>query len=196
MNGEHRPPSTHDPAHGLMSWLHEEPRLRILVAPNGDIAWMSRAAEALPDRVFPFAAAGGAGGERRLDPVIAGRLASLTQERSHYLISTASADWVIWAQAVRTCEEDGSIGHPFVGLTLRQRGETPELEALAEACHLTRAEVRIIAALMAGQDTATAARGLGISLHTLRTHVRHAYRKLGVTTREGLFAGALAFMHP
>lgn len=181
----------------LITWLHQEPRPRLLVNSDGEVLWMSRAAEALSP-AFPLAAsdAGQAGAPRRLAPAIATRLATFDDERPHCLAPGAIPDWVIWAQAIHTEEDHPPGGPTLIGLTLRRRGEPPELDALAETCRLTCAEVRIVAALMTGRDTATVARELGISIHTLRTHVRHVYRKLGVTTREGLFAGALTYMHP
>jgi DNA-binding CsgD family transcriptional regulator len=50
--------------------------------------------------------------------------------------------------------------------------------------------------MLAGADTGGIALALAISVETLRTHVKHAYRKLGVSSRGQLFAGALDFIHP
>jgi DNA-binding CsgD family transcriptional regulator len=87
-------------------------------------------------------------------------------------------------------------GGPVLALILRPRRERPELAVLAEAGQLTRAEIRIIEMIVSGTETAAIAEALRISLETLRTHVKHAYRKLGVTTRGELFAAVADFLQP
>lgn len=195
---EERAPIAASPASELMKWLYDEPRVRILVSPGGDVLWMNRAARTLAPATFPFAAAKteGNGASLRIDPELRSQFVRLKGDRPLCLTSPAAPKSAIWAQLIPAGDDGASRGRPCVGLTLRRYGEAPQIEALARERDLTQAEIRIITSLMTGHDTAAAARSLGISIHTLRTHVRNAYRKLGVTTREGLFAGVLTYMHP
>ncbi len=47
----------------------------------------------------------------------------------------------------------------------------------------TATEWRVAAALRTGATNATIAQELGVSVHTVRSHVAHILRKLGVSTR-------------
>ena len=98
--------------------------------------------------------------------------------------------WMVWVRPL------SGPGGPVLALILRQRGERPNLAVLAEVGQLTRAEIRVIEMMMSGTETAGIAEALRISLETLRTHVKHAYRKLGVTTRGELFAAIADFLQP
>jgi DNA-binding CsgD family transcriptional regulator len=56
-------------------------------------------------------------------------------------------------------------------------------QTLGALSRLTAREASVVAALLAGESYDTAARGLGISVNTLRHAVSRAYRKLDVTTK-------------
>jgi DNA-binding CsgD family transcriptional regulator len=95
---------------------------------------------------------------------------------------------VIWAQRI---DAHGSMS---IGLTIRPIGEELEISALTKARQLTAAEARIVGMMLAGAETGRIAQTLDISVETLRTHVKHVYRKLGVNSRGELFATALQFL--
>ena len=56
------------------------------------------------------------------------------------------------------------------------------------ALDLTSAEATLLKRLVDGATVTEAARDLGVSLETARTHVKRAYAKLGVSSREEMFA--------
>lgn len=58
--------------------------------------------------------------------------------------------------------------------------------AFAELSKLTSSEKGIARLAASGHDNAGIARELGISQSTVRTHLRHVFRKLGITTRAKL----------
>ncbi|MBU1385703.1 MAG: helix-turn-helix transcriptional regulator [Alphaproteobacteria bacterium] len=58
---------------------------------------------------------------------------------------------------------------------------------------LTRSEERLLKALMGGANAEELAGSLGISIETVRTHVKRSYAKLGVANREQLFATMASF---
>ncbi|MFN3815124.1 helix-turn-helix transcriptional regulator [Brevundimonas sp.] len=58
---------------------------------------------------------------------------------------------------------------------------------------LTRSEAAIVKRLVDGQTPAAVAEQLGLSIETVRTHIRRIYNKLGVSSREQLFAAVASF---
>jgi DNA-binding CsgD family transcriptional regulator len=58
--------------------------------------------------------------------------------------------------------------------------------ALAQLAKLTQAEQTVARLAAAGHENADIARELNISLSTVRTHLRHVFRKLGISTRSKL----------
>lgn len=178
----------------LLAWLETDPRPRLLATAQGQVIWMSAAAEALPHGEFPFSSGSDhdLDGKRRLDPRLLAEIGPATRQLH---CATGKPEfrrqaWMVWA-----CALPGPGGH-VLALILRARGERPNLKVLAEAGQLTRAEIRTVEMMMSGTETASIADELGISLETLRTHIKHAYRKLGVTTRGELFALVADFLQP
>lgn len=74
------------------------------------------------------------------------------------------------------------VGHR---LTARANPNTPFVrnEAAIRSLGLTPREVEILQALASGSSNKTIARELGISPHTVKTHIANAYQKLGVERR-------------
>jgi len=58
---------------------------------------------------------------------------------------------------------------------------------IAAAFHLTEREVEVVRGLFEGDRQGMIARRLGISAHTVHTHLGRVYKKLEVTNRSGLF---------
>lgn len=58
---------------------------------------------------------------------------------------------------------------------------------------LTRSEAAVVKRLVAGQHAAAVAEELGLSIETIRTHIRRIYNKLEISSREQLFAIAGQF---
>ena len=174
----------------LAAWINHEQRARLIVTPLGDVLWISAAARALIDAGSPLL-------------IQAGRLTGTTPqvtERLHGLLTSVGApapclvleerDVVIRAQQI---EAAGSV---TIGLTIRPLKEALEITALAEARHLTAAETRIVGMMLGGAETGRIAQALDISVETLRTHIKHVYRKLRVKSRGELFARTLPFVQP
>ena len=63
---------------------------------------------------------------------------------------------------------------------------TETARALARLSCLTRAEHEVVRLASAGDDNADIARSLGVSVSTVRTHLRNVFRKLGITSRSRL----------
>lgn len=63
----------------------------------------------------------------------------------------------------------------------------PQLADLRDAFGLTPSELLIVEMLQLGHGANEIGKGLGISVHTVRAHLRHCYDKLGVSSREELW---------
>lgn len=177
----------------LVAWIDQERQARVIVTPDAGLVWASAAARVLLEQGRPF----WVDEEQRLTgartPVaerLAQYLAGVDERIRCWILEDSDEAWLVWAQQIR------AQGQVYIGLTIRRRGEPLAFTALAEARRLTPAEARIISMMLAGAETGRIAAALDISVETLRTHVKHAYRKLGVTSRGELFVGALPFLQP
>jgi DNA-binding CsgD family transcriptional regulator len=174
----------------LAAWINHEQRARIIVTPFGEVLWISAAARALTEAGTLLLIQGGR---------LTGSNPRVT-ERLHWLLTSVKTpapcwvleetDAVIWAQQI---EAAGAVS---IGLTIRPLKEALGITALAEARHLTAAEARIVGMMLGGAETGRIAQALDISVETLRTHIKHLYRKLGVNSRGELFARSLPFVQP
>jgi DNA-binding CsgD family transcriptional regulator len=63
---------------------------------------------------------------------------------------------------------------------------TESARALASLSKLTHSEHEVVRLAAAGHDNADIAKAFGVSLSTVRTHLRHVFQKLGITTRSRL----------
>ncbi|HEY3811700.1 MAG TPA: helix-turn-helix transcriptional regulator [Caulobacteraceae bacterium] len=80
------------------------------------------------------------------------------------------------------------------GLSVRRERREIILPDLTGAFGLTNAEQLIVRRLMQGWSATDVADDLGAALLTVRTHIKRAYAKLGVHSKEQLFAKLLAFV--
>jgi DNA-binding NarL/FixJ family response regulator len=62
-------------------------------------------------------------------------------------------------------------------------GSAKEASASSTSAALSQRERQIVAALAAGKDPKTIAQSLDISVHTVRSHLKTIYRKVGVRTQ-------------
>jgi DNA-binding CsgD family transcriptional regulator/PAS domain-containing protein len=62
----------------------------------------------------------------------------------------------------------------------------PDQQALRELYDVTDSEARVALALASGHSIQSAAESLDISAETLRTHLKHIFRKLGVSRQQDL----------
>ena len=88
-----------------------------------------------------------------------------------------------------------SDGLQLIGVSFRSTG--PEFEPIwadmSEIFGLTAAEHRIVRELLCGKSAERIAVGSGVSIDTVRTHIRHAYEKMEVSSREDLWRRAAPY---
>lgn len=183
-------PAAVDALPALAGWISQERRARLIVTPAGDALWVSAAARALIDAGSPLLIQGGrlTGTTPQVSERLQSLLASVEAPAPCWVLEERDA--VIWAQQI------DAAGPVRIGLTIRPIKEELEITALANARQLTAAEARVVGMMLGGAETGRIAQALDISVETLRTHVKHVYRKLGVNSRGELFAAALVFVQP
>lgn len=178
----------------LASWIDEERQARFILEPSRQILWLSLAARELIEAGAAFRV--DEGRLSSVDPKVQATITCLLQHASHthpicgLTESGPGNRWVLWARRITGSEDE------LTGLSVRRCRSTQEFSALAKTHELTRAEERVIEMMLAGAETGSIAQALDISPETVRTHVKHAYRKLGVSSRGELFAEAIDYAKP
>ena len=83
--------------------------------------------------------------------------------------------------AIRVSPVDGHVmPQPHVRLVSRNLAEAPRRTVATQSIRLSRREREAVRALRDGKSRAAVAKHLGISVHTLGTVCKRAYRKLGI----------------
>ncbi|MDT9598993.1 helix-turn-helix transcriptional regulator [Sphingosinicella rhizophila] len=80
-------------------------------------------------------------------------------------------------------------GMPVIGVTFHGTGQDfrPQWADVRSIFNLTSAEHRIVQMLLSGIGADGIATDLNLSINTVRTHIAHAYEKLGVSSRDELW---------
>ncbi len=80
------------------------------------------------------------------------------------------------------------------GVLIRADRREIELPDVTSAFGLTAAEQQIVRRLVNGQSATDISEALGIAVLTVRTHIKRAYSKIGVHSKEQLFARLMGFL--
>jgi DNA-binding NarL/FixJ family response regulator len=72
--------------------------------------------------------------------------------------------------------------------------DTDELVGLGDAYNLTPSEETVLQKMMRGNNVEKIARSSNTSPETVRTHVRRAYSKMSVSSREEMFSRLKPFL--
>ncbi len=100
---------------------------------------------------------------------------------SGYILKTAHADEIV--KAVRDTHEGGSAMTPAIAFKVLEffRANTPMPSATANF-HLSDREKQVLTCLVKGRSYKMIAEDLGISYHTVDSHIRKIYEKLHVSS--------------
>ena len=130
-----------------------------------------------------------AGANAKIHALLAGAVASATfEEPVRRILDTGDAIYVIRASVI----EAGNSS--LIALSLRDTSRLANCAPLQDVFGVTLAEQRVLEHLVHGLTIEAAAEVLGSSILTVRSQIKHAYAKLGVSTREELFARLLPFL--
>jgi DNA-binding CsgD family transcriptional regulator len=82
------------------------------------------------------------------------------------------------------------MGRRVLGLTVHHTGSRASMSyaGLRSAFNLTAGEFRVLDRMLAGRTADEVSAEFELSVETIRTHIRNIYTKIGVTSREALFA--------
>jgi len=97
-----------------------------------------------------------------------------------YLLKTATPEELTHA-ILAVCEGEGLV-YPHLPATILRRAVAAR-NRLRDPCALSRRELQVLQLVAAGCDATVIARQLLLSPHTVRNHLKSAYRKLGVRSR-------------
>lgn len=173
--------------HALAHWIEVEGRARLLVDDALKVCWMNLSAETLLGSPNSLLIRNGhiRTRENRFDRQLRDLVDCASTQMSTCCLHDAKSGEHLVLTAVRlSAPLEG-----MVGLTVQRANENFPLRLadLHSAFGLTEAEGRVAYQLMCGRTAEKTSQELGVSLETVRTHIKRAYAKLGVSSREGFF---------
>lgn len=174
------------------SWVDAFPFPGIIVARDGRVLWANPMAEELMSQDGVLTVAQG-----RLTPLdkaeafrLQAFIAGCETPSLWTLAGSNSRPWVVRAQPIKPPGMNPAVGLMFFPAAIEARTLWADIEHLF--C-LTPAEAQVVKFILHGSPAEAVARELGVSVETVRTHIRRAYSKVGVTSREQLFAALSPF---
>lgn len=181
-------PPAHDAADYALSWLEIDSQARVIVNGARAILWSNVAAGVLLADRQGIEIRGGFlhPTDATNEDALRAFLRSADSGSSSWCIERPKRDgWVLMRARRLGWPASGVIGICFVVATDRS---SARYEHLDTAFGLTKAEHRVVLDLLDGNDAETLAGRHGVSVETTRTHIRSIYQKIGVSSRERLFA--------
>lgn len=177
-----------DAAPYFWTWVETFPFPGAIVAQDATILWANPAAVDLMAEGADLVAVQG-----RLvcpDKSEAPRLRALLTEcaRPTVWALRAGSDrsrWVIRAEPLRPSGMQPAVSMLFYPAAMEARTLWADIEHLFR---LTHSEAQVIKHIVKGAPAEAVAKNLGVSVETVRTHIRRVYSKLSITSREQLFA--------
>lgn len=179
-------------ADAALSWLMVDSRARLMITRTQQVVWHNQGAARLIDDAdgldlrdgYLICAAGNTGS--KLGKFLAGlgtRLSTLVLPREDGAAHLLLRGWKVEFKGDPLC---------CIELVSDDQDFAVEYRDIDAVFRLTRSEHRVILGLLQGSQVTALAERLGVSVDTVRTHVRHIYDKVGANSREELFA----LMHP
>jgi DNA-binding CsgD family transcriptional regulator len=177
-----------------MVWLAGDTSARIIVDGLHNLLWGNPLAEALLDSRPGVEIRGGV--LVVIDPSRQPGLRDFVQgagsaPTSFCLVHPRGDGWLL----IR-CQRVEAVGPSLFCLSLRVAGAADmdaSYQHLDEAFVLTKAEHRVLRDLLAGNEAESLSALHGVSIETTRSHIKSIYAKVGVTSRERLFARVQGF---
>ena len=177
-----------------LDWLEADRRPRMVIDEDELILWSNNAAKCFSRCGLPIVVRG--------DRLMVVNAALKAKVRRFFAEATFGVQRLV-VTCIDDCDDlliigasasgEGRQRRVFVKLTLPQPTLAAEASGLALQYGLTHAEAGVLEALVSLKTPTVIARCNGISVHTVRTHVRRIYSKMGVHDHAHLMRMAIAF---
>lgn len=173
----------------LAAWADTFFAPSIIVTLDLAVVWTNRAGSELLDRGTPFCRTAGrlACADKTLTADLRRFVEGLDGKPSVWACPNGGeTHLLVRGEAVRPLRAE-----PGAALFLFPSDTTPEDHLWAdlnEVFGLTPAETAIVKRFIAGERADEMAEALGVTIETVRTHIRRIYAKLGINSREQLFS--------
>jgi DNA-binding CsgD family transcriptional regulator len=173
-------------------WLELEERARVLLTRGLRVLWRSDAAAALLGGAGPLLLRGGrlVGADRAGHAALLRCLEYAAADGCAHALLEPAADARHYVMTARVLDPapDSPIG------VIVRAPEEPVLPDVATVFGLTASERHVISLLLKGLNPGDIAEASSTSVLTVRTHIKRVYSKLGIHTKEQLFAKLYAFL--
>jgi DNA-binding CsgD family transcriptional regulator len=178
----------HSLAPYFSAWAARAPAALMLVTTDLKLVWLNVAAEALMQKSQHLTLREGVLNtvDTARTPALRSFLKASSEARTHWIsVLEQAAPLIVSAQLLSAGEGPDLIG---IGLHLTSPEDRYVWTDFGEALKLTRAETAVAKRILEGARAEIIAEEQGVSVETVRTHIRRMYGKLGVSGREQLFA--------
>jgi DNA-binding CsgD family transcriptional regulator len=177
----------------VLGWLDRDSCPRLIVGERFDIHWCNPSAERLLAQQIGLESRGDV--LTATDGASQTKLRSLLQDAQHKPASACIEQTNHDGWLVLRCVGVESGAEPVFCLAISRAadGEVWRFDHLDECFELTRAEHRVLQELLAGYEAEALSTRHAVSIETTRTHIKSIYAKIGVKTREALFARLRGF---
>lgn len=176
------------PERYLSAWAESHSAPLALVSLDQKLIWANSLAAAAFAAGEPFAVRDGVltAADKMQAAALRGFFERLGETSEAWIIKSESgAPTIVRAHVLRA--EDGARAIA-INLFSTEPAQRYVWTNFGEAFRLTRAEVEVAKRILEGSAADEAAEGLGVSVETVRTHIRSLYGKLSINSRERLFA--------
>ena len=176
----------------LTRWTFAAPYPLALLQKNGRLVWCNAAAMRLLQGISPMVLRNGLLLTRRAATTNTFRtwLKALADEPSFHVVrgDATQGNVVIQAMAVSGSTDE------VVGCRLRSAGARAEIADLTVALGITPAQSGIVRRMILGSSLEQISEETGLSITTVRTHLRNIYARLGISSRDELFRLCLPYV--
>lgn len=171
-------------------WLGQDLQPRLMVNADLKLVWSNDAGAELLAGCHELEVYNGVltTANRALQPAFAAFVGKASSILSTWQVPRRDEQEFLLLRATRL--DDDLVG---IAANRTGAGHMPRFVDLDRAFGLTASELRVLTGLLSGEEADKLARMHGVSLETTRTHIRNLYLKMGVSSRESLFARALPF---
>ncbi len=188
-------PGAHpDTAAWLFRWADLEARPRAVVDGARALYWANRTAREAFAHGRDLVVRNGRleTADHRQAEGLRGFLGGTGPRMTHWCLPRTDGDGAVLFRAWRI---SGPAEPTVIGMVFHGTGGdfTPQWADVGACFGLTGAEHQVARLLLEGLNVERIAGKLAISVETVRTHVRRAYAKIGVSSREALFARLAPF---